>query len=423
MNLLQLNNSNSIKLEAFLKSAGNSLATFRYFQKRPLSVISNHLVTYLLEDHEGKAIAYAHLDKEDETIWLGAAVAESSIGKGYGKIIVTALLNFASTNNVSEIKLSVDNDNIAAIKLYEKHGFVLLEQREKIKIYIRKEISVYVSTLAFAGKSVEEIIQTAVDNNLAVEFSSGLPYKENMDEIYLSAPVKRMPHNYFPAPERPFVINLGSTNDEIRFNSIQHCKKGLELSKKSGAPFYSAHAGFCIDPRPEQLGNPLEVNVKFKRKNNWDLFVSSVKTLANYAEEIGSKFLIENNVVAAFNLTSKLENPLFCCNSDEIIQLVDEVNHPAFGILLDTAHFKVSSKTLSFDMHQELLKLTGAIKCIHHSDNNGEKDTNNSITQDYWFLKHMQQFRALLHVLEVKEISVNEIKEQINILKFNSLHL
>ena len=197
----------------------------------------------------------------------------------------------------------------------------------------------------------------------------------------------------------------------------------MELSKKSGAPFYSAHAGFCIDPRPEQLGNPLEVNVKFKRKNNWDLFVSSVKTLANYAEEIGSKFLIENNVVAAFNLTSKLENPLFCCNSDEIIQLVDEVNHPAFGILLDTAHFKVSSKTLSFDMHQELLKLTGAIKCIHHSDNNGEKDTNNSITQDYWFLKHMQQFRALLHVLEVKEISVNEIKEQINILKFNSLHL
>ena len=140
-------------LEQFIAGAGSSLKSFRYFQKRPLEVIKDHLCTFLLLDNE-KPVAYGHLDVSDEatiashcgseeknqtiqkTIWLGIAVAEEYVGLGLGVMMMNQLISFGKQNNVKEIKLSVDNDNIAAIKLYEKLGFVLLEKKETFGFYI-----------------------------------------------------------------------------------------------------------------------------------------------------------------------------------------------------------------------------------------------------------------------------------------------
>lgn len=139
-------------LEQFIANAGASLKSFRYFQKRPLEVIKNHLCTFLLMDEE-KPVAYGHLDVSDEatiasncgseeiiaptekTIWLGVAVAEKYIGLGLGAMMMNQLLSFAKQNKIKEIKLSVDNDNETAIKLYKKLGFVLLEKKEVFGFY------------------------------------------------------------------------------------------------------------------------------------------------------------------------------------------------------------------------------------------------------------------------------------------------
>ena len=115
-------------LQQFIDEAGTSLKSFRYFQNRPLEIIKNHLCSFLLLDEE-EPVAYGHLDKEKETIWLGIAVSEKHIGIGLGVIMMNQLITFAKQNKVKEIKLSVDNDNISAIKLYEKLGFKLAEQK------------------------------------------------------------------------------------------------------------------------------------------------------------------------------------------------------------------------------------------------------------------------------------------------------
>ena len=140
-------------LEQFIAEAGTSLNSFRYFQKRPLDVIKNHLCTFLLLD-EGKPVAYGHLDMTNEatiaancgskekivptekTIWLGIAVTEKYLGLGLGVLMMNQLISFAKQNKVKEIKLSVDNDNIGAIKLYEKLGFKLLEKKEIFGFYV-----------------------------------------------------------------------------------------------------------------------------------------------------------------------------------------------------------------------------------------------------------------------------------------------
>ena len=103
---------------------------------------------------------------------------------------------------------------------------------------------IYISTIAFNSLNIEEAIAIAKNNNFALEFSSGIPFHPKMEDIYTNCTLRRIPHNYFPAPKMPFVLNLASTNNTIRELSIQHCIQGLKLAKKSNSPFYSAHFGF-----------------------------------------------------------------------------------------------------------------------------------------------------------------------------------
>ncbi|MBK1438368.1 TIM barrel protein [Parapedobacter sp. ISTM3] len=270
-------------------------------------------------------------------------------------------------------------------------------------------MEIYVSSLAFAGSSIEEILDLCHTNDLALEFSSGLPFRRDMQDIYIHAPIKRIPHNYFPAPQEAFVLNLASTNQVLRENSIKHCLQGLDLAKRSGSPFFSAHAGFCIDPNPEELGNKIRLPSTFDKSLCKELFIESVRQIMVHANKIGISFLIENNVIAQFNLGAENVNPLLCCTGEEINWLVSEINQPNFGILLDTAHLKVSCITFNVDLHQELKLIMPHIKCIHHSDNDGLIDDNKKFTNDYWFLKYMVQFEEIPHVIEVKNITTKEI--------------
>ena len=277
--------------------------------------------------------------------------------------------------------------------------------------------NIYISSLAFWGSTPENMISEAKDNDFAIEFSSGLPFREDMEEIYYQAEIKKIPHNYFPAPKVPFVLNLASKDKLIRERSIEHCIHGLRMSKKSGAPFFSAHAGFCIDPNPADLGNQLEISGDFDIEHHKSLFLESVMKILKESHQLETDFLLENNVITRFNLTTEGRNPLLFCESTDILWLFNELTDNRLGLLLDTAHLKVSCTTLNKDLNSELDLMSKFIRAIHHSDNDGERDTNTSLTADYWFLKNMNRYDSLSHVLEVKKLKVSEIKNQIKLLK------
>ncbi|MDV6236880.1 TIM barrel protein [Leptospira ellisii] len=278
-------------------------------------------------------------------------------------------------------------------------------------------MKIAVSTLAFIGIPIKDVLESAMENSLQIEFSSGLPYMDNMEEIYLSSTIERLPHNYFPAPKDPFVLNLASTDQEIRKRSVRHCKRGLELAAASRSPFFAAHAGFCIDPKPEELGKKLKQDQEFRRSDNQEIFIESIREVLDHSRVVDTPFLIENNVVAGMNLREDGRNPLLCADPDEILETIKIIKDDNFGILLDTAHLKVSANTLSFDADDAVLRLKNVIRGFHHSDNEGILDTNDKLTDRYWFLKHMPLFREAQHVLEIKRLNVEEIREHIDLLK------
>tara|TARA_R110001583_G_scaffold82491_1_gene218775 strand:- start:12562 stop:13863 length:1302 start_codon:yes stop_codon:yes gene_type:complete len=413
------------RLESFIKELDKEQESFRYFKNRDLKALKNHVFTFLLL-HGGITVGYGHLDKEGNTVWLGIVVKQEYQGKGYAKKMMQILIDKAKSLGLNSIQLSVDDKNKKALGLYKQYGFEEVVGymntsysilRKDLSYEKENKMSIGISTLAFNKISREDILAIAKDYAWTIEFSSSFPYQEDMVEFFSSINIKRLAHNYFPAPKEPFVINLGSRKEKIRQHSISHCIQGLKISKKAGAPCFSAHAGFCIDPDPNQLGKQLDVNVDIDKDLNWRLFVESVKTIVAEAERINMSFFIENNVTSKFNLRDDGQEVLFCSRAEESLDLINEVGSENFGLLLDTAHLKVSSKSLDFDMNEAVKKLMPYIKYIHHSDNDGTKDTNEAIGADYWFLPWMREFNQCIHVLEVKNIGIEEIKNQIKLLK------
>ena len=110
-------------VENFLKNAGNSLNLFRYFSKRPISIIKNHMITAVILSNQAP-VGYGHLDFESDRIWLGIAISENFTGKGLGSLMMTFLISHAKIKNVREVFLTVDKENKSAIFLYNKFGFI-----------------------------------------------------------------------------------------------------------------------------------------------------------------------------------------------------------------------------------------------------------------------------------------------------------
>lgn len=405
-------------VRAFLDDAGSALASFRYFTNRPLAVVRQHLCTWLILEDD-VPVAYGHLDPEGGTTWLGIAVQEKHQGRGFGLRMMRLLMDAARGMGVRALKLSVDNDNAAAIALYRRCGFGPAERTERISFFtcdlspVREAV---ISSLAFMGRPVEEMIATAQREDLALEFSSGMPYRDDMEAIFLSAPIRRFAHNYFPAPKEPFVLNLASTDDGTRRRSIDHCVRGIELSHAVGAPFFSAHAGFCVDPKPSELGRKLEQAVRIDRAANWRHFIASLGEVLARTRDLPTGFLIENNVLAPVNRYADGTNPLLCVEADELLLALKEVNDPRLGLLFDTGHMKVSAGTLGIDLGKATERLLPHLRCVHHSDNDGLVDDNRPIGEGYWFLPLMQWLTHAVHVLEVRKSNVEALRRMERVL-------
>ena len=133
MRFIPIDEDNIEYLNEFIDSMGSSSESFRYYDTRePENVISDHIVTILLFDNG--AVGYGHLDREEDIIWLGICVKEGERGRGYGRIIMEEL----TRDYDGEITLTVDKDNVRAIKLYRDFSFDQVDDKGSMIKMVRK---------------------------------------------------------------------------------------------------------------------------------------------------------------------------------------------------------------------------------------------------------------------------------------------
>lgn len=272
---------------------------------------------------------------------------------------------------------------------------------------------IYVSTGAFKTPDVGAILDACVEHGIhRLELSSGTRFVDGM-----LGPVRRrhgrpltyLVHNYFPPHARPFVLNLAALDDTARARSLEHCRAAIDLAAELGSPFYSVHAGSAMNARPEELGKPLAHRAHREVDRAYAAFVENVKGLAEHAGRKGLKLLVENHVVAPFNLIDGQNRFLFASAAEEMLRFVDDVRSEHLGLLLDVGHLNVTAASLGFDRLKCIEAVAPHVKAFHLSENDGTADQNLAVRPDSWFLGVLRDFRDTIAVIESYRLEPAEI--------------
>jgi sugar phosphate isomerase/epimerase len=273
--------------------------------------------------------------------------------------------------------------------------------------------TVYVSTSCFRTRDLGDILAECAAYGVdALELGAIEGWDPSILES-ASYPSSYLVHNYFPPPPEPFVLNLASQDGALLERSRAHCRAALDLSERLGSPVYAAHAGYTADPPPQALGNPallaeLSPQHFAPRQAAYQTFVESVRLLSEYAAHVGVRFLVENHVLAP------LENEagarlLLMVEADELERLVEDVAHPAFGLLVDVGHLNVSATTLGFDRQRFLDRVAPYVAALHLSDNEGTSDAHRAFGDDAWFLPRLADFPAATLTLELAPLDPDRL--------------
>jgi sugar phosphate isomerase/epimerase len=273
-------------------------------------------------------------------------------------------------------------------------------------------MAVYVSTGGEYRKTAKETALNYLNSGIMdIELSGGLhsPNSES-DIVDLAKQARLLVHNYFPVPEVPFVLNLASDDEKISENSINLVKRALTLSSQIGASVYAVHAGFCIDPKVSELGKSISKGRIQHRSEALNIFTKNISSLSDFAQSVGVKLLIENNVLSPRNHETFGQNPLLMADPTEIKMVLSQIPS-SVGFLLDVAHLKVSCRALGLDVIRAHEEIKECITAYHLSDNNGMEDSNDELHIDSWFWPVMRKDVAH-YTIEVYRRSVEELLKQ-----------
>lgn len=241
-----------------------------------------------------------------------------------------------------------------------------------------------------------------------IELSGGKSANGVLEGILETAKVASLqPHNYFPPPKDPFVLNLASQNEDIWKRSIAHVQNSIDLAFLIGAKTYSFHAGYLVDPEPSELGKRVVRRALNARSDAVALFVERCKVLSRYAKSKGIRLLIENNVLSHNNYREFGVNPFLMVDKEECIEVMSRLSG-AVGLLVDVAHLKVSANTLGFDKKDFLAETGRWIESYHLSDNDGLSDSNSSFDEESWFWPYLKP--------DVEDITIEVYSSDNNVL-------
>ncbi len=276
---------------------------------------------------------------------------------------------------------------------------------------------IFLSTGGFKKNSAFKTSKYFLKNNIKnIELSSGLYSKNTVIELNK---LKRLAnlriHNYFPPPKEPFVLNLCSRNKSNLKKTINHIKQGILLAKKTNSKYYSFHAGFRFDPEVKELGKKISKKKLMNKSLAYKIFYERLIKINKFAKRNKIRLLVENNVVSYKNLKEFKLNPFLLTNPKEIKKFFTNLDNN-IGLLLDVAHFKVSSNSEKFNLKKGYKHIYKYIKAIHLSDNDGKSDTNSVIKKNSWFLKILKK-NLDYYSIEVYSKDIKLLKSQINLIE------
>ena len=119
-NLRFENLNDELHIQLFSKSDLHDLSNFM-FNTKPAS---NEILRWISVFKEEDLIGSYWIESRNDKMFLGLFVLSQFRGQSHGKLILKEILSVAKQSGIKEIFLNVRENNVNAITLYEKLGFL-----------------------------------------------------------------------------------------------------------------------------------------------------------------------------------------------------------------------------------------------------------------------------------------------------------
>jgi len=270
-------------------------------------------------------------------------------------------------------------------------------------------------------ESVRELASLGISN---IELSGGTIYKGNpiksLKDLENDLDLNFLIHNYFPPPEKDFVLNIASQNNSERLKSIDFAKGSIDTATQLDITFYAMHAGYLMDMQPPKAKDDHFVLVSSEmmyREDGENRMFDSIAQINDYAQKKNVRIALEN----LFPIESLPECSLLTKPHDIFNFLERFVQNKNIGLLLDLGHLVISSNYFGFDKERFLEKIyqsySNKVFAIHLSGNDGKIDSHCQLNKDSWQLKALKNINldGVPITLELRNLSKDIIRDQYNL--------
>ena len=253
----------------------------------------------------------------------------------------------------------------------------------------------------------------------AVELGSNHCYEENYR--YLSSyNFEYLVHNYFPIPQKSFVVNIASFDQEIRTMSIKHIKRAVDFCEKINAKLYTFHPGFLTDPKGSNQTNN---NYDFQ----WDenqlgmTSYSKAKALMFQALDKVVAYAKSKNIKIAIETEGSLnkKDHLLMQRPEEYDEFMIKYSSGEIGINLNIGHLNLAANAFDFNRQDFVDLIQNYIVAMELSHNDGLEDQHLPLQPGgwYWDLINDRRFKDTFKILEFRNTPISEIVKNIQMIQ------
>ncbi|WP_306591078.1 sugar phosphate isomerase/epimerase [Geothrix sp. 21YS21S-4] len=256
---------------------------------------------------------------------------------------------------------------------------------------------IFVSTSCVRARKIDEaVIFLAEAGFTNIELSGGTQYypswKNDLLKLARLYNLTYRCHNYFPPPERHFVLNMASQDQNLRQRSIAFHLDAIRHAADLGSDTYSYHAGFYVEIQPNEIGKPLDARTAASTELAELLYFQGHERVAREGERLGVRLFIENNVLGRANFITFQVIPFMLLTWEDAERLRAKYS---FDLLVDLAHLKVTCGSLGLDFQAQARRFLTEAEYVHISDNDGFEDTNDGLLSESDVLEVLAKTRFL----------------------------
>ena len=280
---------------------------------------------------------------------------------------------------------------------------------------------IYVSTtFAKDNSKLSDVIKLCIDNDIThLELGSNHCYEK--DYNYLNDyNIRYLVHNYFPIPEKSFVVNIASLDEDVRKKSLDHIYNALNLCETINSNLYTFHPVFLTDPKGSNINSDnYDFQWEEKKLDNsnyqkaLDLMYKSLEKIIPYAQNKKINIAIESEGSLTKNQHLLMQKP------SEFEFFIKKYKKSEIGINLNIGHLNLASKAFGFSRKSFVELIKNNIYAIELSHNNGYEDDHMPLENNNWYWEIIKDlaFKEVYKILEFRNTSINNIKENIKMIQ------